>query len=83
MVHETKLTSEIFCPTYTRLAQSVEHWSDDQETLGSMLIGENFLVEFILLFPINFWQMWFSYHEKPIKKLFLDVAIDTGYGRFY
>ena len=36
VVHETKYTSEISCPTHTCLAQSVEHQSDDQKALGSI-----------------------------------------------
>ena len=42
-------TSEISCPTYTCLEQSVEHCSDDQEVLGSITTGVNFLAESILL----------------------------------
>ena len=42
VVHETKLTSEISFPTHTRLTQPVEHYSDDQEVLGSIPIGDNF-----------------------------------------
>ena len=34
IVDETKLTSEMSCPTHTCLAQSVEHQGDDQNVLG-------------------------------------------------
>ena len=34
VVHERKHISEIFWSTHTRLAQLVEHYSDDQETMG-------------------------------------------------
>ena len=52
VVHETKFTSEISCPTQNLLTQSVEHMSDDQEVLRSIPTGGNFLTEFILLFPM-------------------------------
>ena len=42
VVHETKLTSEIFWPTHTTLAQSVEHQSDDLEVLDSIPTRCNF-----------------------------------------
>ena len=42
VVHETKLTSEIFCPTRIMLAQSVEHLSYDLEVQGSIPTGGNF-----------------------------------------
>ena len=37
VVHETKLTSEISCPTDSCLAQLVEHQSDYQEGVGCVL----------------------------------------------
>ena len=43
VVYEIKLTSEIFWPTHTCLAQSVEHRNDDQEVLGSIPIRNNLL----------------------------------------
>ena len=39
---KTKLTTEIFWPTHTSRAQSVEHESDDPEVLDSILAGGNF-----------------------------------------
>ena len=42
VVHETKLTSEVFWPTYTRLAQSVEH-DPDPEVLGSTLAFDEYV----------------------------------------
>ena len=39
---QTKLTSEISCPTDFCLAQLVEHKSDDQEVMSSNLLGTIF-----------------------------------------
>ena len=39
VVHETKLTSEISCPTDSCLAQLVEHKSEDLEVLVSIPTG--------------------------------------------
>ena len=38
----TKLTSEISCPTDSRLAQLVKHWPEDLEVLVSIQTGGNF-----------------------------------------
>ena len=48
MVQETKLTSEISCPTDSYLAQLVEHYSNDQEVMDSKPTGG------------NFWRIFFS-----------------------
>ena len=47
-MHETKLISEISCPTHTHLAQSVEHKGDDPEVVSSVPIEDNSLAEFHL-----------------------------------
>ena len=39
---QTKLTSEISCPTDFFLAQLAEHWSDDPEVVSSNPAGGNF-----------------------------------------
>ena len=44
VMHKTKLTSE-----NTRLTQTVEHYSDDPEVLGSILTGGQFLTNFFTL----------------------------------
>ena len=46
-VKQTKLTSEIFCPTDSCLAQLVEHETDDPEVVDSNPTGQ-FLTKFIL-----------------------------------
>ena len=40
--HETKLTSEISCPTDSCLAQLSEHWSHDLEVLSSTVADPGF-----------------------------------------
>ena len=42
VVHETKESSLQKSPTESSLAQSVEHWTDDQEVVGSNPTGDNF-----------------------------------------
>ena len=42
VVHETKLTSEISCPTDSCLAQLVRHWPEDPDVLVSIPTGGNF-----------------------------------------
>ena len=45
MVHETKLTSEISCPTHIWRTQSEEHYSDDRKVLCCINAGR-ILAEF-------------------------------------
>ena len=49
---QTKLTSEISCPTDSCLAQLVRHWPEDLEVLVSNPTGGNFLMKFFLPFPV-------------------------------
>ena len=42
VVHETKLTSEISCPTDSCLAQLVRYWPEDPEVLVSIPTGAIF-----------------------------------------
>ena len=46
VVHETKLTSEISCPTDSCLAQLVRHWPEDSEDLVSIPNEGNFWLIF-------------------------------------
>ena len=55
MVRETELTSEIFFPTDSLLAQLAEHGTDDLEVVGSIPGRDNF---FILLFSFNAGRIW-------------------------
>ena len=43
---QTKLTSEIFCPTDCCLAQLVRHWPEDPEVLVSIPTWGQFLTKF-------------------------------------
>ena len=45
---QTKLTSEMSCPTDSCLAQLAEHWSDDLEVESSNPTAGQFLTKFIL-----------------------------------
>ena len=56
VVHETKLTSEIFFPTDSCLAQSVEHWTDDLEIVSSIPSRDNFLFCSSPSMLAGFWQ---------------------------
>ena len=42
---------DLDCQQNVYLAKSVEHCHDDEEVLGSIPFGGNFLVEFISFFP--------------------------------
>ena len=52
VVHETKLTWEISHPKDSYLAQLVEHYSDDQEAVGSTPLGAIFDEIYFVLFNI-------------------------------
>ena len=57
VVHETKSTSEISCPTDCCLAQLVRHWPEDPEVLVSNPTGGNFW-HFFFAFPcVNICQI--------------------------
>ena len=66
VVHEAKLTSEISCPTHTWLAQLAEHYSDDQEVVGSMSTKGNYLFSLLCQYwqdSARIWQEMTNYRK--------------------
>ena len=51
MVHETKFTLDIYCPTHVCLVQSAKHYSTDQRVQGSFAIS--FFCDFFLFSPFK------------------------------
>ena len=69
---QTKLTSEVSFPTDSLLAQSVEHYTDDLEVVGSIPIRDNF---FILLFSVNAGRILPQFSKNYRKTRLLNLHI--------
>ena len=70
LVYETKESSLQKSPTDSSLAQSVEHWTNDKEVVGSNPTGDNFWQNLFCAIELQIFQIiWqkcirYSYREK-------------------
>ena len=69
--NKQKLTSEIFCPTDSCLAQLVRHWPKDPEVLISIPTGG------------NFWRFFFSSLCKDLSDNLTETPIVKKWHPFY